>query len=81
MVAEITDIRRETDYSVSVTVLCPLCEQSATVPGVDAYGFEKWLTGTIIQYALPQLSSAQRETLISGAHEECLDPKSPWSRV
>jgi hypothetical protein len=62
---------------VDVTVRCPLCEKPAVVSNVPAEGFHDWQAGRLIQNALPGLSAGERETLISGAHEECFDKAFP----
>lgn len=52
------------------TPRCMVCGQAAQVE-VDSAGYEKWKRGTLIQAALPTLSRAERELLITGTHDEC----------
>lgn len=40
-------------------------------------GYEAWQTDTKIQDALPELSAADREILISGTCDECFDKLFP----
>lgn len=37
---------------------------------VDRYGYDAWLKGTLIQYALPNLTSEERELLKTGMTDE-----------
>jgi hypothetical protein len=72
----------ETDHDsdiprVNVIVICPLCDTPARVNGVSAEGFAAWQAGQCIQFALPELSAGDRESLMSGCHEACFDAEFP----
>jgi hypothetical protein len=58
---EVTCYRCKTDYSIEVSV----------------EGHEKWQEGALIQDALPELSSGERELLISGTCDYCWDEMFP----
>jgi len=44
---------------------------------LDPADVRKWQTGTLIQYAMPYLSAAERELLISGTCDECFQKLIP----
>lgn len=44
---------------------------------VDPNGYHKWINGTLIQRALPDLSKENRELLISGFCGSCFDKLFP----
>lgn len=54
-------------------VLCPPCfacgKQGIVVVPTD--GYEAWQAGALIQNALPSLTAADREVLMTGTHEHC----------
>lgn len=56
---------------VDVARKCPRCGRVSRVSGVPAEGFYAWYHGQHAQRALPGLSDGQRETLMTGYHEEC----------
>lgn len=58
--------------AVSVSCTCPFCGKVTEVL-VPARGYRLWQEGELVQNALPDLSLADRETLISGL---CLDCQS-----
>lgn len=61
------------DGNDSVHVLtkhCMLCGEQDLIL-VDADGYDRWVAGTNIQFAFPELSKEVREQLISGTHDEC----------
>lgn len=57
---------------LKVTITCPSCglPYYLTVP---KEGYVKWQSGTLIQNALPELSSWDRESLITGLCFNCQD--------
>jgi hypothetical protein len=54
------------------TKRCMVCGKTGEL-GVDAIGYLDWKAGTLIQDALPELSKADRELLMTGTHPECWD--------
>lgn len=46
---------------------------------VNRLGYENWQYGELIQDALPELSDADREVLISGTCSDCFDKM--WSEI
>jgi len=57
---------------VKISVICVFCGIESTIE-VDDYGYYRWLEGVHIQDALPQLTSDQRELLISHTCGKCYD--------
>ncbi len=51
---------------------CPFCNRESTLH-VPIDGFRAWRAGALIQNALPDMSLAQREQLISGTHALCFE--------
>lgn len=51
---------------------CNVCKKTKRILA-DPIGFHKWINGTLIQQALPDLRSADRELLISGTCGDCFD--------
>lgn len=49
---------------------CVLCGKVSMVEVPEA-GYDKWQSGAMIQDAMPELSSDDRELLISGTDPEC----------
>lgn len=61
---------------VKVARVCPLCGQRnvITLPKNTIHGIRRWRSGEAsIQTALPMLTPAERETLLSGSHDVCWD--------
>lgn len=58
--------------SIKGRIICPECGITyyLTVP---KEGYAKWKSGTLIQNALPELSSYDRESLITGLCFNCQD--------
>lgn len=56
----------------NVECRCPICGKSYIVI-VPHEGFIKWRSGSRIQDCLPNLSSEDREALMSGICGECWD--------
>jgi len=48
---------------------CPITKDSWTLR-VDKVGYTSWLSGALIQKALPRLSSDERELILSGTTAE-----------
>ena len=59
-----------------VAVPCRLCNEVADLT-VNIEGFVAWQGGKLIQEALPELDSDQRELLISGTCPTCWDKMFP----
>lgn len=55
-----------------VPTVCPECHKREDIT-VDAEGYFKWQQGLLIQLALPELTSVQREQLITGFCGPCWD--------
>ena len=51
---------------------CPMCGTISMI-NVDEEGYKAWRNGELIQRALPDVSSEDRETLISGICAFCQD--------
>jgi hypothetical protein len=73
MVAQFTDLWATKPGLISVKAICPKCEKAATVENLDLERFQRWMAGEMIQSAFPDLSAADRETLMSGLHDECFN--------
>ena len=52
--------------------VCPLCG-AMNVIKVPKKGYEDWMYGKAIQFALPELSEDDRELLLSGICAQCFD--------
>lgn len=52
---------------------CMRCKKFNTVENVSIAGLLKWRKGAFIQVALPELSAAEREMLLTGTCSECFD--------
>lgn len=55
-----------------ITKNCVCCKSPVIIP-VDPTGYARWQGGDLIQDALPELSAASREMLISSICEPCFD--------
>lgn len=64
------------DQQEYVTPPCPYCAQTGTVTASRS-GVMKWAQGALIQNALPELTPAQREQLITGFHPDCFEKAFP----
>ena len=51
---------------------CPACYHERNVTCV-ASGYADWVNGTVIQKAMPTLTTSEREALISGICDTCWD--------
>lgn len=51
---------------------CVFCGKENTVRA-STEGVVRWLQGQKIQYALPELTPGERETLMNGSCEACFD--------
>ena len=49
---------------------CPFCKNEHTVE-VSEHAYNQWLGGTLIQKAMPNLSSTEREQIISHICPKC----------
>jgi hypothetical protein len=51
---------------------CPFCKEEARVM-VPAQGLWDWEHGALIQRAMPDLTSDEREMVMTGTHKACWD--------
>lgn len=59
---------------ISIVKLCPMCrKQSARTLDTNQKQYQKWLDGVLIQEAMPQLSTDDREYVITGFCDSCMD--------
>ncbi len=56
--------------TIIITRDCPFCGKTQRV-SVSKEAFDKWNQGALIQNALPTLTDAEREILISGMCDDC----------
>jgi hypothetical protein len=68
----ITAFSRKDDIpSLTLTITCPACSGTKQLT-VKAIEFDSWmLNRTLIQNALPTLTTSERESIISGYCEKC----------
>lgn len=57
---------------MTINITCRSCSKGFSVTA-PTEGIERWRSGELIQRALPSLSSAERELLISQICEPCFD--------
>ena len=55
---------------IEVAKTCPFCNAMSIVE-VEEKAYAKWQNGELIQRAMPNKSSAERETLITGLCLKC----------
>lgn len=55
---------------IDVSMECPFCHTQHTVE-VNMARFNDWQNGTSIQKAMPELSTTEREQLVSGLCPAC----------
>lgn len=55
---------------IEVAKTCPFCNAMSIVE-VEENAYTKWQNGELIQRAMPNKSSAERETLITGLCLKC----------
>ena len=60
-----------------VVVPCHYCHVEQDILDVSVQGLEAWRGGELIQNALPELNTDQRELLISGTCPTCWDKMFP----
>jgi hypothetical protein len=60
------------DETLRIEMHCPVCHRPTVVEHVDLEGFQKMLMGQSALTALPGLSDAERETLLTGYHDACV---------
>lgn len=56
---------------INAMIICPFCNSDYEVKIANEDGYFKWVTGELIQNALPELSATDRESLISGLCPDC----------
>jgi len=61
-----------TGDQVHFTKTCHFCHQPSHVTA-PLDGVRKWITGALIQAAMPGLPVGDREILVSGSHPACFD--------
>ena len=66
----------QTETTVTVEVKCNLCDNIEKFD-LPKEGIRAYYRGSLIQNALPELSNAQREMLISGTCGNCWDEMFP----
>lgn len=52
---------------------CPRCHEPSEVRKLDPFAVRRWEEGMHVLEAFPHLSATDRETLISGLHDECFE--------
>lgn len=78
MPATPTSILLEEDGTLTLSFHCPLCGRPCLANGIDPARYASYTGGAYVQEAFPGLTSGQRETLVSGSHEACLDAYSDY---
>lgn len=58
--------------NVELERICIVCHKYYKM-SVPAEGLRKWKSGMLVQKAFPELSSSEREQIITGTHPECWD--------
>lgn len=58
--------------TIVVTPPCPVCDKESTY-ALDTQKVMEWQMGALIQNVFPEMTPAQRETLINGTHDECFE--------
>jgi len=59
---------------ISIVKMCPMCSKySARTLDTNEKQYQKWLDGALIQDAMPQLSIDDREFIITGYCDPCMD--------
>lgn len=53
-----------------IAVHCPICRTTSSIE-VPADGYERWQNGELIQNAMPDVSIAVREQLLTGIDDAC----------
>lgn len=57
--------------TVNVEVKCPFCNKLSTIFDVPKDAYDKFENGELVQRAFPNMSSTDREMLITGMCKEC----------
>ena len=57
---------------ITIYTQCPYCGKETPIT-VDEKEYLKWQSGELIQNAMPLLTPAEREMLITGICQECWD--------
>ena len=65
--------------AIYITPECMVCHQASTLGITEevAAGIRAWKAGTLAQMALPMLSAAERELIITGIHPSCWELLAP----
>lgn len=56
--------------AIETVCTCPFCHKNVTIL-VPAQGYRRWQMGELIQNALPTLTVAEREMLVTGMCPDC----------
>ena len=57
---------------ITIEKKCPKCsEKIAKTLSVPLSAYENWINGTLIQHAMPYLTTDEREWMITGYCEQC----------
>lgn len=57
---------------MKLTTTCPICGKQNII-NIDEDGYYNWLGGELIQNALPNLTYIERELLITGTCQDCIE--------
>ena len=64
----------EKEFFIEVTLQnCVLCHKGSPSMKVDRERYYEWQAGMHIQNAFPEMSTEQRELLMTGTHPKCWD--------
>ena len=76
-------IERTTDEECTIHRWCAVYKKPAKVEELSYSAVIDWALGEgeLVQDAFPELSAADREIIISGAHGECFDEEFPPEKV
>lgn len=58
--------------TMKVHTKCPRCKKQEDIE-VPKLGYQQWVSGALIQRAMPGLSATQREQLMTGICGQCWD--------
>ena len=64
--------REQTNGTTIISICCTNCEQLKEFTVQTAH-YQAWISGTVIQAAMPEISEDERELLISGMCGTCFD--------
>ena len=70
VILSVSNEREASTMRIDVKMTCPFCGGEHSVE-VNLAGFEAWRNGELIQRVMPDLTSDEREQLISGLCPKC----------